>query len=410
MRDSTNRQDSRKNVTGAERKTIAAKIDSFLFLWAPAVITLLASVLLAMKCSGGFLPPHNTTQSYQTSSPSEAKTGKERQPPPRVSSFRIIDSPSPNVVGRHDLLTSVHNKFQELLPNKYFMRRVVALVGTSGVGKTEAACQFAEQYKEYYDNVAWVDAGTETSAKASFLKIARTLNIPVPNNEVKGKQLARLVYRHVNEHVNKTALFIFDHVNQLQSTEAQFGIYEYLPTEVTENPPLVLFISQQKEWGTYSLEIVEVTQLSKDNFLECLLTWFHISPVQLSQDSELQVLLENLAERLNGYPMELRAVAAAISDVWDQRSLSLQLLREKLQEYIQCMDDNKLNSVVQDDYHWHLYQQPLVYIFSWKGPLSIFLCSVKTAVNCCLKFVSRERLTIFSTPAQNKNGQHGKSQ
>ena len=388
---------SNKSVVAANWKSTMVALAKQTFYWLSPVVISLVFIHLASKCPRDFIPTYNTAQSCEAYKlPGVQIIGEGSETPRPVSSFRIIQPPSSNFAGRHALLSTLHSKFQELWSNNYFMRRVMVLVGTSGVGKTETARQFAHKYREHYENVAWVDASTETSTKASFFKIATTLNVRFAH-DAKGTDLARLAYRHINEHVKKTALFIFDNVNQLPTAEGGFGIYEYLPTERMENPPLILFTTQRTEWNTYHFEIMEVTRLSKEESVECLMTCLHLSPSQLLQDRELQDLLENLAERLYGYPEELMSVAATILQLGGQRSP--QMLRRKLRAYIKWLDFDNISTVGEDilwtdkagsteNWSGHLMdvlQQPS----SW---FMIILCLI--GLYYCWKFVRCLRLGL----------------
>lgn len=104
-----------------------------------------------------------------------------------------------------------------------------------GMGKTKATHKFAHQYKDSYENVAWVNAETKESAIQSFAKIAKALGLPSGAHEnIVGKEPAELVYGHLSIHIQKPTLFISDNANRLQKEENVFGIFEFLPKQVTQ--------------------------------------------------------------------------------------------------------------------------------------------------------------------------------
>ena len=164
-----------------------------------------------------------------------------------VKNLWTAPGPTHTFVGRERLLDSVHKKLQSLEKQEHYMSRMVALVGPAGMDKTETARAFAQKYKAEYENVAWVDAGTEKRAKDSFLRMAKILKISYLDDDI-GKDLAALVYAHVSEHFKKPPLFIFDNACGLKSEENKLGIHDSLPTRVNKSVPLILLTSESAEW------------------------------------------------------------------------------------------------------------------------------------------------------------------
>ena len=261
------------------------------------------------------------------------------QPQSAVTSFWAVEAPIHTFVGRQGLLKVIHEGLQELMREKHFMRRILALVAMGGMGKTETARKLADDYREFYENVAWIDAETEISVNASFLKIAKILNITHIDN-TKGKELTELVYRHISEHVKKPSLFIFDNASQLQTDGDVFGIFDFLPVQMTKNPPVILLTSQSTEWRRHGCKVVDVIELSTEESLTLLVSRFDLSLTEIDKDQELQDLLQNLVARLNGYPLALGLAAANILYIPGQGSL--ELLKQSLKKYLRCVDENKI--------------------------------------------------------------------
>ncbi|TKA44525.1 hypothetical protein B0A49_13267, partial [Cryomyces minteri] len=80
--------------------------------------------------------------------------------------------------GRQSTLQVLH---QSLVPTQrprdQSIQRVFVLVGLGGAGKSEVAIKFAEETRESFWGVFWVDASSHQSAEASFVNIAETLNL-----------------------------------------------------------------------------------------------------------------------------------------------------------------------------------------------------------------------------------------
>ena len=252
--------------------------------------------------------------------------------------FWTVEAPVVFFVGRTELLKQVHKKLQELLPNRHFMRRIVALVGMGGMGKTEIARKLAHQYRDHYKNVAWIDAKTKKSVRDSFLKIAEILELPGASSETRGEKLAHLVYRHISEHVKTTTLFIFDQANQLKTAGYVTGINDYLPRRVTEGLPLILLTSRMTEWSKDFCEVIHIPELTSEESLACLRSRFRLSREAIQNDRELRVLLDDFNGKLNGYPIAVGLAVANISYIAGQSSKQL---IQALKKYTQYIDDNK---------------------------------------------------------------------
>ena len=266
-----------------------------------------------------------------------AQTVSQQRNP--VTSFWTVEAPIHTFVGRKQLLEIAHTKLQDFLCQKHFMKRILALVAMGGMGKSETARKLAHKYREFYENVAWIDAETKSGAESSFRKIAKILNLS-PSASTGGKELAELVYRHISDCVKKPSLFIFDNAIQLKTIGDTFGIFDWLPRQMTDNLPVILLTSQSTEWRKQGCEAVDVTELSKIESLHFLSTRCKVSQQQVDEDNSLRDLLHNLAERLNGYPLALGLAAANVSYIPDQDSV--ELLKKCLKKYIQCVDDNTI--------------------------------------------------------------------
>ena len=255
-------------------------------------------------------------------------------------------APTQTFVGREDLMESAHKKLQRCGSQHHHMSRMVALVAPEGMGKTETARAFAQKYEAEYENVAWVDAGTEISLRASFLRMAKILKIPYLDRDT-GKDLAELVYAHVSEHIEKPALFIFDNAGGLkskqnvlftfdnacglQSKQEFLGIQDYLPNRVKKNIPLILLTSENADWRKHC-EIIHVTRFSMEESLLFFQSVFKLSDEEMRCTEGLVNLFGSLARKLNGHPLALSEAAAQISV--DLANESLLQLRKKINDYI----------------------------------------------------------------------------
>ena len=79
-----------------------------------------------------------------------------------------------NFTGRDRELAEIHNTLQSADVTT-FRRRVMALHGLGGIGKTQLAIQYAYIHQKDYTSVWWVNAATTQSLSQDFLGIAQQL-------------------------------------------------------------------------------------------------------------------------------------------------------------------------------------------------------------------------------------------
>ena len=262
----------------------------------------------------------------------------------KVKTFCTAEAPSHTFVGREEQLELVHQKLQEVCATQqHHMRRIVALISTPGMGKTAIAQAFVQKYKDQYENVAWIDATTDSSARTCFINLARLLKVDHAKED-KGKDLARLVYAHISNQFEKPTLLIFDNAQRLETEGKVFGISDYLPTQVKRNLPLTLVTSRSDEWRKHLCEVVEVTRLTKEESFQFFLTVFR-QPGK-KEDSKLNDLLQQFADKLEGHPVRLKKAEKIISSIPDQYSLTT--LKTKLRNCIKKADGIEFSAEIVD--------------------------------------------------------------
>jgi len=86
---------------------------------------------------------------------------------------RVFDVPYARndlFTGRGDLLKRLHDHFRQ--------QRAAAINGLGGIGKTQAALEYAYRHKDEYPYVFWTNAAGDVTLSDDFVKIARLLRLP----------------------------------------------------------------------------------------------------------------------------------------------------------------------------------------------------------------------------------------
>ena len=281
----------------------------------------------------------------------------------KVKTFWTAEAQSYTFIGREAELKSIHEKLQECCASQqHHMKRIVAVISAPGMGKTEIARDFVQKYKDQYENVVWIDARTESSARASLVNLARELKLEISQDD-DGKALARLLYAHICSQYEKPFLLILDGAQGLRTDGKVFGIHDYLPTQVKRNLPLILITSRSNEWTRHPCEVVQVPPLSKEESFQFFQTVLRLSE-QEEQDGKLNDLLYNLADKLQGHPVRLKkAEKFIISSIPDQHTVStssadksissgkstLSRLKEKVRECIKKADRMEFSAELAED-------------------------------------------------------------
>jgi hypothetical protein len=83
-----------------------------------------------------------------------------------------LPAPVPDFVGRDDLLADLHRRLTE---GRSSLHRVQTIHGLGGVGKTQAAVEYARRHAAEYSLICWVRADSPESVAISYAKLASRL-------------------------------------------------------------------------------------------------------------------------------------------------------------------------------------------------------------------------------------------
>jgi len=209
---------------------------------------------------------------------------------------------NPFFTGRQEILHHLH-----LLLSRAQERTTscaCALSGMGGIGKTQAAIEYAYRYARDYAAVLWVNAETEESLLTSFASIACLLKLLAPRSPEQ-EDVVIPVLSWLTLH--RDWLLIFDNVSECSL------VRRFVPTS---RHGALLFTTRLPTLGTlapcpqlHPLSIEESTQLLLSR-AETRLAHQQIRPIK----SDEMLAARAIALRMNGLPLALDLAAAYIEE------------------------------------------------------------------------------------------------
>jgi NB-ARC domain len=201
--------------------------------------------------------------------------------------------------------------------------------GLGGIGKTQLALRYAEQYAADYDNnVLWINAETKGDLANSVRKLADKLNIEKQDRYGNKKEIEEIleeVYAYFS--VGKS-LFIFDNVENYREFE------KFLPNSSPGNKPALLITSRYRNWENVA-NVVFLDVLTEEEGKALIKSALKIAVYDQSQDRKIKELT-TLLQRL---PLALQQ---AVSYITIQKNINsefgiqdyLNLYKEKATEVL----------------------------------------------------------------------------
>ena len=186
-------------------------------------------------------------------------------------------------VGRTETLAEMHQRLLSGIP--------AALVGISGLGKTQAALQYAHLHlRDYPGGVFWINAADSDHLKEDYALLGRSF-FGIPETLTLESSVARL--RDILSRLPQPALFIFDNITE--DTDLQM-----LPA----SPPCRLLLTTQKQhFVPPSFEAIDLPKLDSDAVLALL-----YGPEPEPSVAERAAALE-IAEAVGRLPLALSLMA-----------------------------------------------------------------------------------------------------
>src|SRR3954468_15074054 len=161
-----------------------------------------------------------------------------------ASVFNVPHPRNPNFIGRDRLLDSLHQSLTSQDPAK----RVQAVYGMGGVGKSHLALEYAHRHRDEYSIVWWVPAEDPATASLHLAKLANRLGIRTPG-ELTPEAVREALHRELSS--RNDWLLVFDNAS---------GPDEIAPL-MPERTGSILITSRNPNWGglaqSFCLRVLE---------------------------------------------------------------------------------------------------------------------------------------------------------
>src|SRR5258706_549880 len=143
----------------------------------------------------------------------EAELGLAAREPqaPQTEFWLVPHWRNPFFTGRHELLESLHALLRQ--GKTAVLTQSITLSGLGGIGKTQAAIEYAYRYAHEYSAIFWINAETPESIMVSFSSVAELLNLP-EKQEADQNKMTAAVSRWLADHPDW--LLILDNVEDIE--------------------------------------------------------------------------------------------------------------------------------------------------------------------------------------------------
>ena len=248
--------------------------------------------------------------------PSEIKY-KESVSPKKGPIIFNLRNPVENFSGRKEALIQLHNllsgknigvvshllaslSLDTATKSTPLTHSLASLSGLGGIGKTQVALRYAQEYAALYDhNVIWINAETKNDILLCLRKLSAQLDINIKDNYGNQKDVSELIHEIYSYFSAEKSLFIFDNVENYQ----EFS--DFIPKVLKGNTPTLLITSRYSNWKNIA------TVLSIDIFTEQEAKEFIKKELSIDNDQQDGKIRE-LIILLQGLPLAFQQAVAYI--------------------------------------------------------------------------------------------------
>jgi ABC-type dipeptide/oligopeptide/nickel transport system ATPase subunit len=243
---------------------------------------------------------------------SDIKRGQEMLQP----NSQVQVHATPYFVGRVNELSLLRTWF---LGSRH-SSRVVALWGTSGVGKSQLAMKFAHVNHESYDHILFVDAASLEVLQNDFTKLQASLSIPGDtSNSVES------VVNWLLQNSHQRWLLILDGANHFQP------VVSIISRLVHSGHILITTVDASLRGHEFIQESLDLSVLSPKDSMQLLFARAHLRAPKKSDISEAESLLEAMGH----LPLAIDSAGAYIN-----------VQKKSVREYATLFHDNRFQKEI----------------------------------------------------------------
>jgi tetratricopeptide (TPR) repeat protein len=218
---------------------------------------------------------------------------------------------------RNPFFTGREAVLQEMR-NALLTKKLAALSGLGGIGKTQTAIEFAYRYRHEYQQILWVRAASHLELVSGFVEVARLLNLPV-SQEKDESLVVKAVKQWLATH--NGWLLILDNADEIPM------LREYLPEA---HQGYVLLTTRAQATGIY--QRIEIKKLQPEDGALLLLRRAKLIAENAGLDAvteEERSLAKTISREMDGLPLALDQAAAFIEETPSNLAEYLQFYREE---------------------------------------------------------------------------------
>jgi tetratricopeptide (TPR) repeat protein/DNA-binding XRE family transcriptional regulator len=225
--------------------------------------------------------------------------------PPPLPGSRVADIPIPRnlyFTGREDLLALLHQRLSTA--RTAALTQPQALYGLGGIGKTQAAAEYALRYGDDYTHVFWMHAATHETLVADFVRLAELLDLPEKEERDQSRVVAA-VKGWLAAH--EGWLLILDNADDLLLSQ------QFLPGS---HKGYVLFTTRAQASGAIAASI-EVERLTLQEGTLLLLRWIKRLELDASLDQAQatdRAVAQRIVQEMDGLPLALVQAGAYVEE------------------------------------------------------------------------------------------------
>ena len=209
---------------------------------------------------------------------------------------------NPFFTGREEVLEHVHDALHT--DNTACLAQAHGMTGLGGIGKTQAALEYAYRYHAEYQAVLWARADSSSTLTAEFAGIATLLRLP-ERNEQDQRRVVEAVIRWLR--TNSHWLLVLDNVEDLASVEP------FLPKAGRGH---VLLTTRARALGGVAQRI-EIRKMQLEVGALLLLRRAGILPLEATFEdafAEDRTLSLQITQEMDGFPLALDQAGAYIRE------------------------------------------------------------------------------------------------